>query len=258
MNARTAIPHNERYGYGSRQHRFASIAPKGARINLRDDHPALAGHTLFPTRVFDADDDAVQRLLVSGVNSRKIGRIVTKGAWAGFPIFTLTLEERATCPSTCAEWRTCYGNNMHFAKRVRHGDLFERFLWDELHEAQRAHPGGFVVRLHVLGDFYSTGYVGLWEQALRDFPALHVFGYTARQPFVDPIGIAVNRLVQLHGTRFSIRFSGLDLSRNGAVVVDDVADTEHVICPAQLKKTECCATCTFCWQSDRTIAFLRH
>jgi hypothetical protein len=147
---------------------------------------------------------------------------------------------------------------MHFARRVRGGDLFERFLWDELHEAQRAHPRGFVVRLHILGDFYSVGYVGLWEQALADFPALHVFGYTARQPFTDSIGVALNRLVQLNTERFALRFSGLDLPRNGSVVVDRPEETEHLICPAQLKKTDCCATCALCWHSDRTIAFLRH
>jgi hypothetical protein len=247
---------SERYAHGGPLHRFPSIKPKGHRVNLRDDHPALAGATIFPTRVFDVDE--VPRVLISGVNSRKIGKTVMKGRWRGYPIFTLTLEERATCPSSCAEWRTCYGNSMHMARRVRAGDLFERYLWDELHEAQRSHPRGFVVRLHVLGDFYSVGYVSLWEQALADFPALRVFGYTARQPFTDPIGAALNRLVQLHEDRFALRFSGLDLSRNGAIVVDAAADTEHLICPAQTGKTECCATCALCWHSDRTIAFLRH
>ena len=42
------------------------------------------------------------------------------------------------------------------------------------------HGGGFVVRLHVLGDFYSVEYVGLWRRLLRQYPTLRVFGYTAR------------------------------------------------------------------------------
>lgn len=254
---RTYKKASQRYAHGGTLRRFQSIAPRGARYALASDHPAVvAGTTVFPSRVVDADE--APRLLIDGRNSRKIGGEVRKGKWRGFPIFTLTLEERATCPTSCTEWATCYGNNMHWSRRIRHGDLFERLLWDELHEKQNAHGDGYVVRLHVLGDFYSTGYVSLWEQALADFPALRVFGYTARLPFTDPIGVAVNRLVQLHGDRFAVRFSGLDLARNGSVVVDRADETEHLICPAQLKQTDCCATCALCWHSDRTIAFLRH
>ena len=40
------------------------------------------------------------------------------------------------------------------------------------------HGGGFVVRFHVLGDFYSVEYVGLWRRLLRQYPTLRVFGYT--------------------------------------------------------------------------------
>src|SRR5262249_24811065 len=34
---------------------------------------------------------------------------------------TLTLEERATCPTTCRHWRDCYGNKMHRAQRWQRG-----------------------------------------------------------------------------------------------------------------------------------------
>jgi hypothetical protein len=47
---------------------------------------------------------------------------------------------------------------------------------------QTQHPGGFLVRLHVLGDFYSVRYAELWHEALEAYPALHIFGYTAREP----------------------------------------------------------------------------
>jgi hypothetical protein len=65
---------------------------------------------MFPSRVFDPDE--VQRVLKDGHQSRKIGKFVTKGKMRGFPIFTLTLEERATCPRSCLAWalfrqRTC-------------------------------------------------------------------------------------------------------------------------------------------------------
>ena len=44
--------------------------------------------------------------------------VVKKGKFAGYVIFTLTLEERATCPRDCFHWDNCYGNNMAFAHRV--------------------------------------------------------------------------------------------------------------------------------------------
>lgn len=45
-----------------------------------------------------------------GANNPKTGKRITKGLWAGMPIYTLTLEERASCPSYCHMWRDCYGN----------------------------------------------------------------------------------------------------------------------------------------------------
>jgi hypothetical protein len=244
------------YGHGGNLRRFESIEVKGSRFRMSDDHPALVeGRTIMPKRVFEPHQ--VPRLLISGVNSRKIGKTVTKGRWRGQPIFTLTLEERATCPRTCAEWRTCYGANMPFAKRIAHGAPFERMLWGELAEKQAAHPGGFVVRLHILGDFYSVDYVRLWRNALRAFPALNVFGYTARQRS-SPEGGAIARIVARFPKRFAIRFSGHDALTGGSVVIERGAATPHIVCPAQTGGTDCCATCALCWQSDRTIAFWRH
>lgn len=238
--------------------RFASIKPKGHGIDLRPDHPAVVeGRTIFPTTVNDMSSPRVLRLLKSGHNSRKIGKVVTKGRLRGAPIFTLTLEERKTCPSTCEVWASCYGNRMPYAQRLEHGRAFEERLWEELADKQARHPNGFLVRLHILGDFYSVDYAELWAEALEAYPALHVFGYTARQPDSD-IGTVVAQLLGVHPERWHIRFSGLDAPTNGSIVVDRPEDTERLVCPAQSGKTECCATCALCWQSDRTIAFLRH
>lgn len=247
---------SERYAYGGPLRRFESIKPKGHRIHLRPTHPALTeGRTLFPSRV--EAPEARPRLLIDGHNSRKIGRRVMKGRLRGAPIFTLTLEERATCPRTCAEWTTCYGNSMHFARRIKHGRAFEERLWEELAEKQRLHPDGFLVRLHILGDFYSADYVELWAEALEAYPALNVFGYTARAPD-GAIGAAVAELLGMHPQRWYVRFSGWAGATDGSIVVDAADQTDHLICPAQTGRTECCATCALCWQSDRTIAFLRH
>lgn len=242
--------------YGGALRRFTSIKPKGHRIHLADDHPALAkGQSLFQARVEDQSERP--RLLIDGHNSRKIGKRVTKGRLKGFPIFTLTLEERATCPSSCLEWKTCYGNQMNWARRIKHGPAFEERLWDELADKQAKHPNGFLIRLHILGDFYSVDYAELWAEALEAYPALHIFGYTARSPQSD-IGQVVCQMLGVWPDRFHVRFSGWDGPKNGSVVVDTAEETDKLVCPAQTGKTDCCSTCALCWHSDRTIAFLRH
>lgn len=210
---------------------------------------------MFPSRVFDPGE--VQRVFKTGHQSRKIGKFVTKGKLRDFPIFTLTLEERATCPRRCLQWATCFGNNMQAAERIVAGPELEAALWNELAGLQLKHPGGFLVRLHVLGDFYSVDYAELWHEALEAYPALHIFGYTARDPQSE-IGQVVVQMVGVWPERFHVRFSGWNGPLNGAVVVEQGEPTPHVVCPAQTGKTDCCGTCGFCWHSDRTIAFLRH
>lgn len=244
------------YGHGGSQRRFEAVPARGHKLRLADDHPAIAeGQSLFQARVYDPAD--VPRLLIDGHNSRKIGRRVAKGHWRGFPIFTLTLEERKTCPTSCAEWRTCYGNSMNWARRIRHGRAFEHRLWQELTAKQVEHPRGFVVRLHVLGDFYSLDYALIWSRALAEFPALRVFGYTAHGPETE-IGALINALRVAYRGRFAYRFSGLDAAEGGSVVIERDTPTDHVVCPAQTGGTDCCATCALCWHSERTIAFWRH
>lgn len=227
-------------------------------IALSALHPAhRTGRSIFPSRVFDPDE--VARLLKDGHQSRKIGKFVTKGKMRGFPIFTLTLEERATCPRTCLQWATCFGNNMQAAERIVAGPELEAALWEELSTLQTQHPAGFLVRLHVLGDFYSVDYTRLWHEALEAYPALHIFGYTARPPS-DDIGRLICEMIGVWPERFHVRFSGWGGASNGAIVVERTEDTDHIVCPAQTDPTgeRCCANCTFCWATDKTIAFLRH
>ncbi|MBY0515046.1 MAG: hypothetical protein K2P78_14230, partial [Gemmataceae bacterium] len=81
---------------------------------------ADATGTRFPTRVLPVA--AMSAILVSGHSNVKIGRDVRKGKLKGYWIYTLSLEERATCPTSCEHWRSCYGNAMPFAKRVDHTD----------------------------------------------------------------------------------------------------------------------------------------
>lgn len=238
--------------------RHGSTKPRGRGVVLRVFDPAaLGGRTRFPTRVFYADE--VSRVLKSGHQSRKIGAFVTKGFAKGWPIYTLTLEERATCPRSCREWLTCYGNNMQAAERLVAGVELERALRRELAALQDKHPGGFLVRLHVLGDFYSAEYAGLWHAFLRAFPALHLFGFTAHGPD-SPIGRTVALLAADFGwRRAAIRFSGAPHELRASRVLDaGQGDPDAVACPAQSGATDCCGTCALCWQSERSIAFRRH
>lgn len=234
------------------------------------DNPAVVeGRTLFQTMVFDVGKEW---LLKSGEHSAKIGREVLKGAWKGFPIYTLTLEERATCPASCRHWSSCYGSNMPFARRWRHGPDLEWRLRREVAALELEHPAGFAVRLHSLGDFYSVGYVEMWRQLLGAHPALHAFGYTARiDTREDDVAYALAILVRDYWTRldpprFAVRFS------NAAVIQRSTASIESplqkprdaIICPAQYspsrsgKKAANCGGCALCWDTVKRIAFIQH
>lgn len=219
---------------------------------------------LFRGRV--RDSSLVKHVLVGGENSRKIGRAVKKGAWKGMPIFTLTLEERSTCPRTCEQWLNCYGNNMNWALRIEEDGDFLIHLTSELLRLNARFPGGFVVRLHVLGDFFSTEYVDFWKLALDTMPALHVYGYTARG-LDTPIGGAIWDIVKVHWDRFAIRWSNRGSMTAASEVVDDEESAQGVVCPAELDEKRSCGTCGLCWASKRgaalvpavpLITFLRH
>jgi hypothetical protein len=249
-----------KYKSGGKLKRVAAIAPGARSVRLAADHPAaLEGRTLFPTTVVSPANSP--RVFVSGHNQRKIGKVVVKGRWKGMPIFCLTLEERKTCPPTCLVWHECYGNNMHLARRHRHGPELEHKIIDEALELAKQHPQGFVVRLHMLGDFYSVEYVELWHELMKLVPTMHVFGFTAHQP-TSTIGQAILRWLAWSDAetdaRAWIRFSGTDAHGLGSQVIDSPAESQHVVCPAMTHKTDCCGTCGLCWTMDRPVEFLRH
>lgn len=223
-----------------------------ARV-LEEGNPALTeARTIFPSRVIPPD----QNVLKTGDNQRKLGKVITKGRWKGFPVFSLTLQERATCPTTCAMWRGCYANNMGHAKRYEHGPDLVQQIWRELAVLQVRYPGGFVVRLHVVGDFYSVAYVNSWEWALEEFPALHVFGYSA-WTCDTAIGQAVAKIRNRQWDRFAVRTSGA--KRGLRSVVFHAKPPPGVIpCPAQEGRTASCSTCALCWQTTKAIGFKAH
>lgn len=224
-----------------------------SRTLLSTDDAAVIGTTVFHRRAISVEHG----VLKSGDNQRKLGKTVTKGAWKGMPIFSLTLEERATCPRSCLQWRTCYGNNMGHAKRYAHGAALERQIGVELRHFSKKFPSGFVLRLHILGDFYSVAYVEFWRQMLARHPAMRIFGYTARQS-EDPIGAAIEDLRREQWSRFAVRTSGASSGPRTMVIADEAAAGGAIICPAQTGRTQSCSTCSLCWASQKPVAFLAH
>lgn len=215
------------------------------------------GRTKFPKSVKSIDQKPT--LLVSGHSNVKIGRDVRKAKFRGYWIYTLSLEERKTCPLSCKHWQTCYGNNMPFAGRVDHTD--PRFLPTLAKEiaALCLKRKGVLVRLHALGDFYSVEYVAFWNRMLRTYANLAVYGYTARPP-EQGIGYEVRLMNRRHGERCMIRFSDGGLPRMSTVSIGDESGlpSNAFLCPEQTGKTRCCATCGACWSTKKNVAFMEH
>jgi len=205
---------------------------------------------------------ATDNVLVSGHNNIKIGRDVRQGAFRGYWIYTLSLEERATCPSSCHHWQNCYGNNMPFATRRSHKDpaTLQRAIADNITRllAVRGRVG-ILIRLHALGDFFDPGYVAFWDQMLLEHPRLAIFGYTAWLRGTA-IGDAVDRLVDSHPDRAMIRFSNGGYSSRSTVPIMAQADCPPgaFVCPEQTEQFEGCGKCGACWSTLKNVAFLAH
>ena len=224
--------------------------------------PTDATGTIFPSRVFDVTDEAV---LKDGAHNSKIGGDVLVGWLKGARIFTLTLEERATCPRTCEVWTTCYGNSMPHSRRWKHGPAFERKLAEEVADLCRQHDK-VLIRLHVLGDFYSLDYTRLWAYLLGHNPNLYVFGFTAHRAS-SPIGCDLADTRNIYGLRFSVRESGY-CGPWGSFVIDFPTEKPKlgtaVICPEQRTamngegKADHCGNCGLCWAGDTPIVFVEH
>lgn len=200
-------------------------------------------------------------LLVSGHSNVKIGRDVRKAKFRGYWIYTLSLEERKTCPDSCRHWQTCYGNNMPFAKRVDHtGPAFLPTLDAEITKLLSIRGrAGVLVRLHALGDFFSVEYVDFWMEMLRRHPRLALYGYTARHP-VTEIGDRIWVMNRLWPDRCMIRFSDGQLPELSTVSIGDEGGCppNAFVCPEQTGKTRCCATCGACWSTKKNVAFMEH
>lgn len=177
-------------------------------------------------------------------------------------MYSLSLEERATCPSDCEQWDNCYGDNMPFAHRFDHTDPnFISYLEVQLRALNEKHPEGFVVRLHVLGDFYDGLYIVQWQLWLNQYENLRVFGYT-HHTADSQLGNMINNINRIYPDRFRIRYSD-DWDQEFSAHVSKTENTVRllgngIVCPEQTGQTSSCTTCGYCWTSDHPVVFIEH
>ena len=198
-------------------------------------------------------------VLKKGSSNKKLGFKVTAKRWTGKRLYSLTLTERKTCPISCHHWEDCYGNNMPFAHRFEEGTKLTTKLAAELDILCAKHKEGVVVRLHVLGDFYSVAYVAFWWGMLEKHPNLCVFGYTGREPD-SKIGGSVHALNIAYPDRWVVRFSRSKTSvRDGHwFAAEENFEGKHFNCPEQPGRVPSCAACGLCWSVATTVRFTTH
>ena len=154
---------------------------------------------------------------------------------------------------------------MQHARRWRHGpELMDR-ITAELDELCRVHER-VLVRLHVLGDFWSTDYAEFWGRALDRHRNLFVFGFTAHRAR-SAIGSVITRIRSEAPGRFFIRHSGQTGSW-GSFTVDFPTAAPRIgdapVCPEQRdgmlgsRRGIHCGNCGLCWKGDAPIAFVVH
>jgi hypothetical protein len=118
------------------------------------------------------------------------------------------------------------------------------------------YPTGFVVRLHILGDFYSEEYAEFWRLAFIKYPALRIWGYT-HVPTDSPIGLIV---FSMNSKRCVIRASDRPDLSNSAQVFTDTTERKDfdIACPEQTGDALNCGACGLCWESKKRIGFSKH
>lgn len=194
------------------------------------------------------------RILGFGRRNSKLGHRVQRGQFAGYVIRTLTLVEmdaRGGCPPTCPFWQagTCYGRHMRWARRCDPSPDpigFADAVTTEAVDAAERDRHGVLVRLHVLGDFYSREYTCAWRNALLRSDRLAVYGYTHHAPG-SAIGRAIDQGRKRWGARFAVRFSGAPDVEGAALTEHEAGDA--FTCPEQTGRLADCASCALCWDA---------
>lgn len=229
-------------------------------------------HTVYRKNVVNFTPGDREPLKPAKDNGKLHSTGVVRGQFAGYAMYSLTLEERATCNPECGQLAVCYGNNMPFAKRYNvDGTLLVAI---DMQLARLTRNGRkILLRLHILGDFFNFEYVQFWRNMLVKYPTLAAFGYTHWPP-TSRQGMAVNVLSAEYPTRFAIKWS-LDRAEqipllstgmlSGTIVVKDWADAPKgwIKCPAQMaadrgRSDVGCAECGIACATGANVAFVEH
>lgn len=220
-------------------------------MHLKPNNPALSkAITIHPKARRSPLDTNILKSVAANSKMGKGGNVITKGKWAGMPMFQMSLEERATCPEDCKQWATCFANNMAFAHRIDHThEDFLGVLRTEIAALAAKYRYGFVVRPHVIGDYFSPEYAAFWVEQTTLYPNMRVFGFThrSRDSVIGRMILEWNK-----NPKVWVRFSdqGGDMSAN--------VEGEGFACPEQTGKTESCLTCAACWSTTRAVSFKEH
>lgn len=224
--------------------------PRYRRPGLHETRCTSMSEQLLASRVRVVATNG-SMILKRSIDNAKLGkrRVWRNGPFKGMPLFTLTLEERATCARTCNAWAVCYGNNMPFAHRFDvtqdSGHALMARLSFELDKLDAMYADGYSVRLHILGDFFSMEYVTFWFDQLRMRRALHIYGYTHRQ---GAIKARIDVMCALFKGRCTIMQSDGDEHdvRPIALIETTQGADKLPVCPQQTGKAEGCLDCGLC------------
>ena len=232
-------------------------------MELKETHKAIVNATtLYNGSKLTIRDVTNYKFKVLKVSTNiKLGKKVTKGKLKGMKMYTLTLIERETCTDECEHYTDCFGNNMHVAHRFEVNDAFMLRLETDIHATAVANPNGFLVRLHILGDFKSVEYTLFWERMMIHYPNLHVYGYSrnhndSKYSHVRDIAKELIRLRSKYQERWAVRFSN-KLDQEYSANSRDITD-KGITCLAQVKASVSCSDCTLCWSSKKAIGFITH
>ena len=194
--------------------------------------------TIYENNIFELDN--YQFKILKPSTNKKLGKKVLKGKYKDYKFVTLTLVERETCPKDCIHWLNCYGNNMPFAHRIssKNAQLLEERIYNDLLNSTNQL---LLIRLHILGDFFSVKYVKFWRKMLNTFNNIALYGYTANNIKSSiPLSQAIAKeIIKLNkNDNCHIRFSNdltISFSANSYDIVKPVKGVS-LVCPVQENK----------------------